>query len=194
MEFVEGVKVTDLQALEEMGVEKRDVARVVVDIFSEQIHLHGTPRQPQPARRRKLTSAGFIHCDPHPGNLLVRRMDGQAKGKAGGKPQIVLLDHGLYRELSEDFRKNYCHLWKALVLRDEEKIVDYCSRLGAGRFADLFSIMLTLRPAGNKKRLNSKFSRNDVNELKEIVRGAHEQFSEMLKEMDRDLLMVLRTT
>lgn len=32
---------------------------------------------------------GFIHCDPHPGNVLVRR------GEAG-KIEIVLLDHGLY--------------------------------------------------------------------------------------------------
>lgn len=32
---------------------------------------------------------GFIHCDPHPGNVLVRA------GEAG-KAEIVLLDHGLY--------------------------------------------------------------------------------------------------
>ncbi len=33
---------------------------------------------------------GFIHCDPHSGNVLVRPgSDGQA--------QIVLLDHGLYK-------------------------------------------------------------------------------------------------
>ena len=31
----------------------------------------------------------YIHCDPHPGNLLVRRAD-------GGDVEIVLLDHGLY--------------------------------------------------------------------------------------------------
>jgi aarF domain-containing kinase len=31
---------------------------------------------------------GFIHADPHPGNLLVRRYH--------GKTQIVILDHGLY--------------------------------------------------------------------------------------------------
>ena len=40
--------------------------------------------------------SGFVHCDPHPGNILVRAVN--------SKPQIVLLDHGQYRELSEDFR------------------------------------------------------------------------------------------
>lgn len=34
---------------------------------------------------------GFVHCDPHPGNVLVR------KGPDTGKVEIVLLDHGLYQ-------------------------------------------------------------------------------------------------
>ena len=33
---------------------------------------------------------GFIHCDPHPGNILIRK---GSKGKA----EIIMLDHGLYR-------------------------------------------------------------------------------------------------
>lgn len=34
---------------------------------------------------------GFVHCDPHPGNVLVRKCPGT------GKVEIVLLDHGLYQ-------------------------------------------------------------------------------------------------
>ncbi len=33
---------------------------------------------------------GFVHCDPHPGNILVRC------GSNTGKLEIVMLDHGLY--------------------------------------------------------------------------------------------------
>ncbi|XP_055144599.1 aarF domain-containing protein kinase 1 isoform X8 [Symphalangus syndactylus] len=36
---------------------------------------------------------GFVHCDPHPGNVLVRKHPGT------GKAEIVLLDHGLYQDL-----------------------------------------------------------------------------------------------
>ena len=32
---------------------------------------------------------GYVHCDPHPGNVLVR------KGSRG-QVEVVLLDHGLY--------------------------------------------------------------------------------------------------
>lgn len=34
---------------------------------------------------------GFVHCDPHPGNVLVR------KHPDTGKAEVVLLDHGLYQ-------------------------------------------------------------------------------------------------
>ena len=46
---------------------------------------------------------GYIHCDPHPGNVLVRQRQ-QSETRAGhegcgikdGEVEIVLLDHGLY--------------------------------------------------------------------------------------------------
>ena len=31
-------------------------------------------------------------------------------------PQVVLLDHGLYRQLEDGFRKDYCKLWQGIVL------------------------------------------------------------------------------
>ena len=33
---------------------------------------------------------GFVHADPHSGNLLVRK-------DKKGKDQLVILDHGLYQ-------------------------------------------------------------------------------------------------
>ena len=34
---------------------------------------------------------GFVHCDPHPGNILIRCCEGKKKDL-----EIILLDHGLY--------------------------------------------------------------------------------------------------
>jgi predicted unusual protein kinase regulating ubiquinone biosynthesis (AarF/ABC1/UbiB family) len=36
----------------------------------------------------------------------------------------VLLDHGIYRELDQKFRLDYCQLWKALILLDANKILE----------------------------------------------------------------------
>lgn len=59
---------------------------------------------------------GSVHCDPHGANVLVRPHPEARKGS--GRPQLVLLDHGLYRELTEKFRVDHCRLWKAMVFKD----------------------------------------------------------------------------
>lgn len=38
--------------------------------------------------------------------------------------QVVLLDHGLYREMDNEVRINYCQLWKNLIIRDDEKVIE----------------------------------------------------------------------
>lgn len=40
---------------------------------------------------------GFIHADPHPGNLFVRQKE--SSGKKGGI-ELVILDHGIYTDLT----------------------------------------------------------------------------------------------
>ena len=64
----------------------------------------------------------------------------------GSKPQIVLLDHGLYRKLDPTFRRAYCRLWRALVMSDEEGIKRCCEQLNAGQAYTLLAAILTMRP------------------------------------------------
>nr|CCA30171.1 ABC1 family protein, related [Neospora caninum Liverpool]CEL71286.1 TPA: ABC1 family protein, related [Neospora caninum Liverpool] len=81
MEFVRGLKVTDPpETLErELGAKPEEVARLVMKVFSDMLFLHG-----------------FVHCDPHPGNLFVRRMPearegADAPGAPGNTRQRTLL-------------------------------------------------------------------------------------------------------
>jgi aarF domain-containing kinase len=92
---------------------------------------------------RMIFHEGFVHCDPHAGNLLVRRIPaagggvgvgvgggggdgggggggGGDGGGGGGGMQLVLLDHGMYRELGEHFRRSYCALWVRLLPREPQ--------------------------------------------------------------------------
>lgn len=59
---------------------------------------------------------GYIHCDPHPGNVLVQ------KNPTTGSNDIILLDHGLYSTLADEFRIDYCSLWMALLKADKDAI------------------------------------------------------------------------
>ncbi len=47
---------------------------------------------------RQLFYTGFVHADPHPGNIYIR------PAPKGGGAQVVLLDHGLYMEMDERYR------------------------------------------------------------------------------------------
>ena len=59
---------------------------------------------------------GYVHCDPHPGNVLVQ------KNPITGSNDIVLLDHGLYSTLEDGFRHDYISLWNALLKADKDDI------------------------------------------------------------------------
>lgn len=57
----------------------------------------------------------------------------------------VLLDHGIYKELDQKFRLNYCQLWKALILLDAQKIMELGEQFGVGKYAKYFPVIFTGR-------------------------------------------------
>ena len=71
----------------------------------------------------QIFESGFVHCDPHPANVLWRK-------KKDGKPQLILLDHGLYKQIDDNFRINYANLWKGLLMADIDQIKYSCTTMG----------------------------------------------------------------
>ncbi|OON16639.1 ABC1 family protein, partial [Opisthorchis viverrini] len=55
-EFIDGIKVNEVAALREAGFCLADLDRLLVQVFSYQVFC-----------------TGFVHADPHPGNLLIRK-------------------------------------------------------------------------------------------------------------------------
>lgn len=58
---------------------------------------------------------------------------------------VVILDHGIYKQLPEEFRKNYCHLWEALIRLDSQKIQQLGETFGVGKYARYFPVIFTGR-------------------------------------------------
>lgn len=79
MEFMEGIKISDKEALDAAGVDRAAVSRLLAECYCEQVLVHG-----------------FFHADPHPGNLRIQ------VGADG--PKLVLLDFGLAKDLPPRFR------------------------------------------------------------------------------------------
>ncbi len=66
LEFIDGVKVNDLEGFQSYGLYTKSVLQNVLDLYLEQVLMHG-----------------FFHADPHPGNVLINR-----------RGQVVFLDFG----------------------------------------------------------------------------------------------------
>lgn len=166
MEFIRGCKATDLEAVQRLGARPRDVAAEACRVFGDMIHVHG-----------------LVHCDPHPGNLMVRQHP------TTGQWQLVVLDHGMYRRLSSRFRRAYCALWKALLLRDPAAGETAIQDLDLPRDAyDVLSLMLTYRLG---RRADEQQLRSTIDRLRTQPREAA---SEFMQRLPRDMLFVFRTT
>ena len=124
MEFEEAFNATDVASIDGAGLFRREVAGLITSVFNSQIF-----------------ESGFVHCDPHEANVLVREHPTK-KGRA----QLVLVDHGLYRQLDGAFRDSYARLWKGMLLADIEMIKTACASLGVDEMYPLLSAMLTSRP------------------------------------------------
>ena len=176
MEYVDGFRVDNVEALRESHVDAKDVAQCVVDAFAQMIFINA-----------------FVHCDPHAGNIMVRP-------KEKGQFDLFLLDHGLYRELDEQFRKSYCQLWKGLVLRRGSDVEQACERLGAPGFADLFSVFLLNRSWRAAKSFTTdirmKMSKDELMQLRSDLRqsGLRSQVdvSHFVENIPDDLLLVFK--
>ncbi|RMD44786.1 hypothetical protein DV735_g348, partial [Chaetothyriales sp. CBS 134920] len=104
-----------------LGLSLKEVMTTMVDLFSAQMFLWGV-----------------VHCDPHPGNLLVRR-------QPNGHSEIVLLDHGLYITMNPEFRHNYALFWKSLMTFDNKTLNKVVSSWGINN-TELFASATLMRP------------------------------------------------
>ena len=49
-----------------------------------------------------------------------------------GHVQLVLLDHGLYKSITDSFRLEYAALWRALIFADADGIRRHSAAMNAG--------------------------------------------------------------
>ncbi|KAI7901956.1 ABC1 family-domain-containing protein [Cokeromyces recurvatus] len=176
MEFIHGSRIDDIDYMKKHNIDPKKVSAELTRVFSEMIFLHG-----------------FVHCDPHPGNVFIRPTTDPKHSKHNF--DLVLLDHGLYRELSDQLRSDYAHLWTSLIKADEDGIREYSHRVGGTDIYQLFACMLTGREW-------DKISQSDLNSVREVdevgrmSEGALRYLTEVadiLGKLPRPVLLLLKT-
>jgi len=102
MELINGVKITDHEALLEMGITPKRIAERITNAMFHQIF-----------------EEGLFHADPHPGNLLI-----EPNGAIG------LLDFGMVGRMSASMKTNFGSLLIAMRRNSTSGIIRAIEALG----------------------------------------------------------------
>ncbi|ORX86029.1 ubiquinone biosynthesis protein [Basidiobolus meristosporus CBS 931.73] len=176
MEFIDGARIDDLAFMKLHSINPNDVSTELTRIFSEMIFIQG-----------------WVHCDPHPGNIFIRTKPEDSRSHRNF--EIVLLDHGLYRSLSKEFRLDYAHLWNGLISRDEELIRLYSNRVGGTNAYKLFSSVLTGREWNIvSEDLSQKRTKEEMLRIQEsVMEHLLGEIVGLLAKIPRIVLLLIKT-
>jgi len=97
MEYIEGIKINDCDALDQAGIDRRIVAERLATSICNQI-----------------LRDGFFHADPHPGNIQVLT-DGT----------IIFLDFGMVGHLSETRKEMISNFFIGVASKDTSLIISF---------------------------------------------------------------------
>jgi predicted unusual protein kinase regulating ubiquinone biosynthesis (AarF/ABC1/UbiB family) len=102
MDFIDGVKVSDLEQLRQWQVDPHAIVEILVDAYL-----------------RQMLEYGLVHIDPHPGNLLVLP-DGR----------LCVLDFGMMADVPAQDVRVFAGLVQAAITRNLEGVVEAIDQLG----------------------------------------------------------------
>ena len=96
MEYVEGVKMDQVDAIRAMGIDPESIALIGLRSFS-----------------RQLMEFGFFHADPHPGNTIV-----MPDGRVG------LVDFGIIGYLEDSMMRKVAELFLGFAEHDYDQVIE----------------------------------------------------------------------
>ena len=102
MEYLPGIKVTNVDALEKKGIDREQLVIDVHKVFFTMLLKHS-----------------IFHADPHPGNISVTD-DGK----------LILYDYGMVGRINNETRFKLIRLYLALVEKNPSRVVNAMSELG----------------------------------------------------------------
>lgn len=178
MEFITGRRPDDLDFLDRNGIDRDEVSATLAHIFNEMIFGDNAP----------------LHCDPHGGNIAIRPNPNRRRHNF----DIILYDHGLYREIPRELRRNYAKLWLAVIEADEPHMREYAHKV-AGVTDEQFPLFASAITGRDYKVLTQKsVASSRTADEKENISGALgegmlQQLVELLGQVPRIILLILKT-
>lgn len=150
MEFVAGHRTDDLDFIDSNGIDRDEVSAALAHIFNEMIF-----------------GDCALHCDPHGGNLAIRKSMDRRKPNF----EIILYDHGLYRDIPKELRRDYAKLWLAVINADEKGMRKYAAKV-AGITDEQFPLFASAITGRDYKSVTVSVISTRSDQEKEIISGA----------------------
>ncbi|EGW31006.1 uncharacterized protein SPAPADRAFT_62902 [Spathaspora passalidarum NRRL Y-27907] len=166
-EWIDGISLTSKEKLLQENYNLTTIMKQYLKLFGRQIFEYG-----------------FIHSDPHPGNLLARFDE-------KGKQQLVILDHGLYITLSNEFRLQYCNLWRYIFSLNNQGIEQIGKSWGINS-VEVFATLVQLKPVLIKPESAAE-ARQDTRDAYDLLRdfiGDEGKFPGELPFLSRTMRMI----
>lgn len=178
MENISGHRPDDLEFLDSNGIDRDEVSAALARIFNEMIFGHDAP----------------LHCDPHGGNLAIRKNT----KRRGANFDIILYDHGLYRDIPIALRRSYAKLWLAVLDADEPRMRKYAKEV-AGVTDEQFPLFASAITGRDYSVITKSVALERSEEEKQHINaslgegGMLQQLVELLGQVPRIILLILKT-
>ncbi|KAH1237125.1 Protein ACTIVITY OF BC1 COMPLEX KINASE 8, chloroplastic [Glycine max] len=104
MEYVPGIKINKIQALDQLGLDRKRLGRYAVESYLEQILSHG-----------------FFHADPHPGNIAVDDVNGG---------RLIFYDFGMMGSISQNIREGLLEAFYGIYEKNPDKVLQSMIQMG----------------------------------------------------------------
>ncbi|QLD90772.1 AarF/ABC1/UbiB kinase family protein [Natronomonas salina] len=166
MEYVDGTKITDVEALNDQGIDRPELARTLRSVYLEMTLLDGV-----------------FHADPHPGNLAVKD-DGT----------LVFYDFGMSDRLDEDLRQHIVDLFVAVGRTNVDGVLDALVDLGTLHPGAADDGREELREVIDLFVERSRGGDVDVDRLDALLEDLEATVYEMPFRLPADLALILRVT
>ncbi|KAI2627339.1 ABC1-domain-containing protein [Hypomontagnella submonticulosa] len=174
-----GHRLDDLEYLDSNHIDRDEVSAALARIFNEMIFGKNAP----------------LHCDPHGGNLAIRKATRRRRG--GANFEIIIYDHGLYRDIPESLQRSYAKMWLAVIDGDMPAMKRYAHEV-AGITDEQFPLFASAITGRDFTVVRSSILQTRSEEEKKsmgdaLQEGLLSDLVTMLGQVPRIILLILKT-
>ncbi|HFC11988.1 MAG TPA: AarF/ABC1/UbiB kinase family protein, partial [Anaerolineae bacterium] len=114
IENVEGLKLTDLDEITAAGIDPKQVADRLLDVYYIQVF-----------------EKAFFHADPHPGNIFLRARPDRPHAEDEPQPfDLIFIDFGMMGRIPDEVNKLFKQVMVSVTTRDATGLTEAYDQLG----------------------------------------------------------------